>query len=98
MTGDAMEDVVVTPANNNQSSCIGFWDIVSNLTDVVPFVGGVDRDVLIDHDECLNADADKKHALYLNAILRSIDGTRTNKHLKKFDFDVFRSDISSLID
>jgi RHS repeat-associated protein len=39
MVSDAEQEVVVTPANNNQSS--GFWGVVSNLADLVPFVGSL---------------------------------------------------------
>ena len=57
-----------------------------------------DIDVNIDHDEFLNADFNKRCQLYINAILHSINGIRTNKHLSKFNFDALSKDVSSLSD
>jgi hypothetical protein len=56
-----------------------------------------DIDVNIDHDGFLNADFNKRCVLFLNAILDSIVGIKSNKHLRNFDFDAFSNDVSSLI-
>lgn len=57
-----------------------------------------DIDVNIDHDQFLYSDPKGRCKLYFAAVLHSIDGIMNNKHLKKFDFESFRKDVSSLID
>jgi Immunity protein 44 len=56
-----------------------------------------DIDVNINHDEFSLSNEVQRFHLYINAVLRSIEGIRNKKDLKGFDFDLFESTIKSLI-
>jgi len=92
--------------NKNYGDAIVSYDLIINIFEKIseerfkysPKSKETDIDVNIDHAEYLNGDFNKRCALYLNAVLRSINGIKTNKHLREFDFDTFSKDVSSLID
>jgi hypothetical protein len=91
--------------NKNYGDEIVSYDVVINIFEELseerfkysPKNKETNIDVNIKHDEFLYADFKKRCVLYLNAILHSIEGIRTNKHLSKFNFDEFKRDVSALI-
>ena len=88
----------------NYGDAILSYDAIVNIFEVPgeerfkysPKNKDTDIDVNIGHDDFLHGDFDKRYELFMDAVLRSIEGIRINRHLAKFDFEAFRKDFTGL--